>query len=58
MNPDFPVGLDNAELQRLNEQDRAMGQSAVREFERFEGGELSDTEEMQNRTPSSSRSHS
>ena len=44
MNQDTPVGLGNEELRRLNEQDRAMGQSAVREFERFERGELSDTE--------------
>jgi hypothetical protein len=44
MNPDFPVGMENDEMQRLNEQDRAMGQSAVREFERYERGDLTPTE--------------
>ena len=49
MNQDTPVGLSNEELRRLNEpKDRAMGQSAVREFERYERGELTEAE-MANR---------
>ena len=44
MNPDVAVVGDGAEIARLVQQDAAMGQSAVREFERFERGDLRDSE--------------
>ena len=46
--PSSVVGNSDAERRRLAEQDRAMGASEVRRFERFERGDLT-TEEMENK---------
>ena len=44
MNPDVPVMMSDSEAQMLAGKDRAMAQSAVREFERRERGEFNTAE--------------